>query len=505
MSPPVYSVTLRPHYEEEGLLTIKGVRLVPNLDGRLVVTAVVPDFTKVYGVQVGMEVLKINNVDSVFLKVSQKQNDGEGGSISASVHTCLEGLSKIDDKDWVTLLVQQEGGGVSRSNWAGSDLVTAVLFKEGVSSRMGIGLRSLDPSVETGIVMIEKILPPLLSNISCPLKAGMRLISINNTLCYSSAESVQLIKSSTGQLTFLAQKLIVPPQDKTDTAVNMMPTLYDPVTATLPVSQFSQPDDTAWPLSLEMNESTGRVVIARLKEGHPIWANNPLFRPGMELVSVNNHYCGNSLPLANAFLRGAAVNNPYTIVTLVAQQPQPKAAPGTLVSLTVTKPSADTKLGIITGMQMPLSPLRKSSATATPTKKTPSTTDPAPAVDYSQGQVVIRRISPGGLVMTSQQQSQDVAKIPLQAGMMVHQVQILNNTLNTKGLHNRQVSQFLRTCPPGKTVTFLCEVPATGTIKSCIPPQILSTLSTFTIIKQIVDQHIGMSMSESSTTGTPKL
>ena len=480
---PLLTVTI-PKTGGDGVNVLASVdetslRVVKNRDGHFLVVSMTPSCKlRTFGMDVGMELLSVDNISCTTLRdeaaffetLHSRSADKQAGQekkkqtlglttllahpapASIKQYTPPPGtyVTAVIDKEVQTtsvglMVVQQQADGASNTK-------KGIVINNGtVTSSSSTNNNNAAAPTETsdyGKVMIQEIAPNALAS-GTLLRAGMQLISINNTLCVNKRESAQLLRSSTGRITLLAQ---VPTPVKAPTAYH--------VTATVEVPAAADNNDAnkergtlGLALSDTYKDCVNGIYITEVDPKGP-FADSKL-RVGMQLVRINNIEC-DDLEMAQALLSKAQLHQ--RLVTVLAKQSCQSVPPGTLLTVTAVKSDAQSKLGIMVGMDHNTMP-------------------------------VIQFIQEGGLMERSCQQG----GVTLEPGMILHKV----NNVPTKGLKTKeQVSQLLQKTTPQGTVTLLVEAPTTSLTggTSATPPSTLESLKTITMIQRVPQQSIGWTL-----------
>ena len=480
------------------------LRVVKNRNGHFLVVFLSPSCKlRTYGVDVGMELLSIDNIsctamadEAAFLDVLHSQGDSSDNNFnSSSSSLAFDGTEAVETPSkkkpkplgLTTILAYPSPVASKQYIPPPGTYVTAVIEKEVQTTSVGllVAQHAADGSsanekggtiinngtvtrnrkdneeevtTEYGKVMIQSIAPDALAS-GTALRAGMQLISINNTLCVNKRESAHMLRSLTGRITLLAQI----PNEHVKT-----PTSYH-VTATVEVLATDKGGDddnkteepkgalglTLSDTKADTEEKTG-VFVAKI-DPNGTFAESKL-RPGMEILRINNIECHDDLALAEALLGNAANQQRRSLVTVLAKQACQSVPPGTLVTATAIKTNAESKLGIMVGMDHNTMP-------------------------------VLQFVREDGLMAKSCDRS-----VMLEPGMILHKI----NNVPTKGLKTKeQVSELLQTrATPQGVITLLLEAPTTSLAggTSATPAMILESLKTITMIQKVPRQSIGWTL-----------
>lgn len=243
----------------------------------------------------GMEIIKINNVDTVGM------SPVEAGTLLAE----CEGS--------ITILAKKPSAEPGK-------IVTAVMNKSSADAKVGIGLGTVK-----GAIVITAIRDDTLAA-ATDLEAGMVIRTINNTDVgeLDTSAVAKLLKDSEGQVTVVAEA----PSSK-----------YEPMYDSLITATIDKDADEM--LGLTIASKGDKVYISKIQSDSKVAGSG--LAVGMELLSVNNVPCAGKPSTESSKLMSEAQGT----LTLLAR----KAAlpPGSLVTALITKESPETKVGLRLG------------------------------------------------------------------------------------------------------------------------------------------------------------
>ncbi|CAB9500939.1 expressed unknown protein [Seminavis robusta] len=455
---------------------VNGLTLVKTHDGYWQVVAISPSSElPAFGIHVGMVLLSINNIDTMtlpdhphetgvpqvqtpsglitFLAVTKPKRKAPPGSLLTAVlqkelESTKLGIALMQDilhnnnsqdEESGTFIVDGKVQVKPAKETNNSNNNNTSTTSPGTSSGPELNL--------TGRVFISEIVPKSFGAQSC-LEEKMELISINNTLAVDKKESAEQLRSSVGALTLLAQQPGGPPKAEAHH-----------VTCTVQAQLMRENRKTPGIAFISANSNNNNNINASAVLIDSIDPEGPFaqskLRVGMKVVSINNFSC-ETPTIAHCLLTRAANAR---MVTILAQQTC-QAPPGTIVTATVVKAMPNSKLGIMLGM------------------------------DAKHERVIVKYIREGGLLDSTT----DTNNKKLEPGMILHRV---NGMPIPKGMHNKQVSQYLATLHG--TVTFLAEAP-TSAGTSPTPPDLITSLHTAAIWTQPArpDQTFGLKLARSN-------
>jgi C-terminal processing protease CtpA/Prc len=273
--------------------------------GQLVITSI--DQTGPFfggPLRVGMELKSINNVD-------------------CSIMTVPSAMKLLEAKAFMTVLAQQP------EPLPEGTMVTATMIKSGSVSKIGVGLKKVEDEM-----LISKVRDGTLASLST-LRPGMVLAKINNVNCndLSPMEAATLMAETEGPVTLLARV----PTSVPDASTGSSEWLSKFATATADLGEAEKVG-----LELSDNEDAGTVVISSIDAEGPFFGT-PL-RVGSQLLQVNN------TPCKSAEQTMALLKESEGLVTLLSFRCLSRFAPGTLLSVVVTKETADTPMGVRLGI-----------------------------------------------------------------------------------------------------------------------------------------------------------
>ena len=373
------TATLHKTYGQDGGVTLR------TFGGKLVITHVDSNSEATEaGLKRGLEVLSMNNVDCSVLSEASAQK-------------------LLQSDEMVTFLLSEMGGTTTPGT-----LVTAVLVKQAKEDMIGLGLKlgSDGSSVCVGKTKGQAA--------ETDLKTGMILKSINNFDCVglNTDQAGKLLTEATGTFTVLAQ---VP-----DVLGSMGDRMTDCVTATVEIKDDDR--QNAGPgLDVMMVDSvvdsSKMILIKSIDADGPYYGSG--LRLGMQVLKIQNVDCttksGAKASQVQQLLCDASQVGETVMV--LARECSNRRETGSLLTVVITKESADTKLGVVLAMK--------------------------------GGKLVVRKINDGSLGSTSE----------LEEGMIVHSI---NNI--TFGSNASTAAATLLKETEG-ALTFVCQIPGPSKMK----------------------------------------
>lgn len=254
---------------------------------------------------------------------------------------------------------------------ADPNAVTVTITKAGPDSKVGIGLGV----TSSGEVLITSIKPGSLAKYTA-LEGGMIIKSVNGVGAVSAPQTATMLKDAPGTVTIVAER----PKPRAAEPEGTVPS-SDPNTVTVTLQKANP--DTKVGIGLGKSPGTGGVIITSIKEGG--LAEGTALQNGMLIKSINGiDVTGKTPQDAVALLKDAPGS-----VTIVAERSSPAAS-----AAVASAPAASTPV-------VPVPPTTSSdpnTVTVTLTKDSPDTkVGIGLGKSASNGEVVITSIKEGGL------------------------------------------------------------------------------------------------------------
>ncbi|CAB9496639.1 PDZ domain (Also known as DHR or GLGF) [Seminavis robusta] len=315
-SASLITATIHKQYGSDGGITLR------SLGGKLIVSFVERG-EHTAGLKRGMQVMTMNNVDcSMLSDVSAQQ--------------------LLNADEMVTFLCKEREG----ARMPGT-VVTCVLNKPTPTSSIGIGMKTV-----AGQVMISSISSTGLA-FNSDLQVGMYIKSVNNFefAGLNPNQASTLIAQAQNKLEIIAQFPGVAPKTNLISATVEIPEEEDEeVNVDADTTEAPEKKNLAGlELMTANNHTTGApmVVIKSIDPDGPFFGSE--LRVGMQISKVQNIDCTNPKVKAeqvNALIQDSA--KPGENIALLAQDCfSARRAPGAFLTVIVTKPTINTKLGIV--------------------------------------------------------------------------------------------------------------------------------------------------------------
>ena len=315
-----------------GVTLVDAANILANAEGTVTVAAEVPGAEAVASTLLTATILKskdekvgiaLSNNGGV-LFISQIRPDGLLANTDLKVGMQILAINNIQCtglsiEDAATLLKEADGYLTVLARkpvLSPGSLVTAIITKESVDSKIGIRLSA----AAGGVIVIKGISEGSLAS-HTELKPGMIVKSINNesTANKEATAAAKMLTGAEGTLTVVAEI----PSDKPMPASAL-------ITVTLGKDKGS-------PTGLILGKKYGKTAVLRILEDSLLFGS-PL-RPGMEVLKINN-VDTRVLTSESAML----LMEGEEMVTILARKTLKRA--GVLVAATFNKPTADTKAGL---------------------------------------------------------------------------------------------------------------------------------------------------------------
>eukprot|EP00797_Seminavis_robusta_P009903 Sro171_g075800.2 n/a (1950) ;mRNA; f:61061-66910 len=273
-----------------------GVKL-NNQDGKLTVGSI-GESSMVANTRLreGMEIVKINNVDSTAMSPTEA----------------------------ATLLSQAEGSVTILAKKASSPpgtIITATMTKENSDAKVGIGLGSFK-----GATVITNLKDGTLAA-ATDLEVGMVVRTINNVECseIEVSEAAKLLKETEGMVTIVAEA----------PSAGSGPSFDSLLTATFE----KQKEDK---VGLTVANKASKIYVSKIKPDGMVAASG--LAVGMELLSINNAIVAG---MSSAEVAQVLAESEGTLTLLARKAALP---PGSFVTAVITKESPDQKVGLRLGV-----------------------------------------------------------------------------------------------------------------------------------------------------------